>query len=81
MRNRHWMISILLAAALWACACNVNKKASGTVAAAETTSEREAALFQVPKNQLDHLKIVEVQRASWSPAVRTTGTVDWDADF
>ncbi len=40
----------------------------------------EAALFQVPQNQLPHLKIVEVRRSVWSSTVTTTGTVDWDAD-
>ena len=34
----------------------------------------------MPQNQLAHLKIVEVHKTVWSPAVRTTGTVDWDAD-
>ena len=29
---------------------------------------------------MEHLKIVQISKAVWSPAVRTTGTVDWDAD-
>jgi cobalt-zinc-cadmium efflux system membrane fusion protein len=29
---------------------------------------------------MEHLKIAEVHKVVWSPAVRTTGTVDWDAD-
>ena len=29
---------------------------------------------------MEHLKIVEVKKAAWSSTVRTTGTVDWDAD-
>jgi cobalt-zinc-cadmium efflux system membrane fusion protein len=29
---------------------------------------------------MEHLKIAEVRKAVWSPPVRTTGTVDWDAD-
>jgi cobalt-zinc-cadmium efflux system membrane fusion protein len=49
-------------------------------APAETPSNGDATLFQVPKNQMEHLKIAEVHKAVWSPAVRTTGTVDWDAD-
>jgi cobalt-zinc-cadmium efflux system membrane fusion protein len=47
---------------------------------AGTSSETEASLFQVPPNQMAHLKITEVRKTVWSPAVRTTGTVDWDAD-
>ena len=40
----------------------------------------DATLFQVPQNQMAHLKISEVHKAVWSPTVQTTGTVDWDAD-
>jgi cobalt-zinc-cadmium efflux system membrane fusion protein len=46
----------------------------------QTPQSTDATLFQVPQNQMEHLKIVEVHKAVWSPAVRTTGTVDWDAD-
>jgi len=38
------------------------------------------AYFTVPADQLPHLKIVPVRRATWSTTVRTTGTVDWDND-
>ena len=47
---------------------------------ASTPAQAQASLFQVPQNQMEHLKIVEVRKAVWSPVVRTTGTVDWDAD-
>ena len=56
-----------------------NNKAS-TVAAADASAGDEAALFQVPQNQLGQLKIAEVKKEVWSTTVRTTGTVDWDAD-
>jgi cobalt-zinc-cadmium efflux system membrane fusion protein len=49
-------------------------------APAQTPTAADAGLFQVPQNQMEHLKLVEVHKAVWSPAVRTTGTVDWDAD-
>jgi cobalt-zinc-cadmium efflux system membrane fusion protein len=67
----------VLTAALAASSCG-SKPAAG--APADTSSTGGAALFQVPPNQMEHLKIVEVRKAVWSPAVRTTGTVDWDAD-
>ena len=51
-----------------------------TVVQAETSPDTDATLFKVPQNQMAHLKIVEVRKSVWSPAVRTTGTVDWDAD-
>lgn len=37
-------------------------------------------MFTVSADQLGHLKIVRVRRETWSFAVRTTGTVDWNAD-
>lgn len=74
-------VALGLGAALLASSCNASRKVSA--APAETSpgsSDNEAALFQVPQNQLQHLKIVEVKKTVWSSTVRTTGTVDWDAD-
>jgi len=65
------------AAILLTCSCGLYKKNPPASAAPEAS---EAALFQVPENQLPHLKITEVKKTSWSTVVRTTGTVDWDAD-
>ena len=66
-----------LMAALASSSC-ASKPAAAQPAA--TPSEADATLFQVPQNQMAHLKIAEVHKAAWSPVVRTTGTVDWDAD-
>jgi cobalt-zinc-cadmium efflux system membrane fusion protein len=66
-----------LIAVLAASSC-ATKQAAGVPA--ETQPQSSAALFQVPQNQMAQLRIVEVHRTVWSPAVRTTGTVDWDAD-
>jgi cobalt-zinc-cadmium efflux system membrane fusion protein len=63
--------------ALGLCSCSLSNKPS--VAAAGSATD-EAALFEVPAKQLPQLKIVEVRKTSWSSTVRTTGTVDWDAD-
>jgi cobalt-zinc-cadmium efflux system membrane fusion protein len=57
--------------------CGLYKKAPPPAAAAQAD---EAALFEVPAKQLPQLKIVEVKKTTWSSVVRTTGTVDWDAD-
>jgi len=57
--------------------CGLYKKAPPPAAAPQAD---EAALFEVPAKQLPHLKIVEVKKTAWSSVVRTTGTVDWDAD-
>lgn len=40
----------------------------------------KASLFTVPPEQLPHLHIVPVESNSWQIDVKTTGTVDWDAD-
>jgi cobalt-zinc-cadmium efflux system membrane fusion protein len=62
---------------LLTCSCSLYKKAAPAAAAAQTD---EAALFEVPQKQLPHLKVVEAKKTSWSTVVRTTATVDWDAD-
>ena len=68
---------VLTAVALALCSCNLSKSTPPVVAAAATD---EASLFEVPAKQLPQLDIVEVRKTSWSTTVRTTGTVDWDAD-
>lgn len=78
MSKRLAWFSLALAAALGASSCNSNRAANTVVTAASEGSE--AALFEVPKDQLAHLKIVDVRKESWASVVRTTGTVDWDAD-
>lgn len=77
MRRTAWRLLAAAPAILVICSCGLYKKQP--VAAAES-DQPEAALFQIPQNQLPHLKIVAVQKSFWSDTVRTTGTVDWDAD-
>jgi cobalt-zinc-cadmium efflux system membrane fusion protein len=69
--------ALLLAGLVALASCGSPKKPPVTET---STASDEAAFFQVPLNQLPHLKIVPVSRTSWSPTIRTTGTVDWDAD-
>ncbi len=76
-RRAGWAGLLISIAVLAASSCT-SKPAAGAPAA--TPSQADATLFQVPQNQMEHLKIAEVHQAVWSPAVRTTGTVDWDAD-
>ena len=40
----------------------------------------QGTYFTVPADQLPHVKMAPVRRATWSSEVRTTGTVDWDND-
>ena len=74
---KNWCCAILALASLATYSCSASKPAPAAEASAQAD---DAALFQVPQNQLEHLKIVEVQAAVWSTTVHTTGTVDWDAD-
>jgi cobalt-zinc-cadmium efflux system membrane fusion protein len=37
-------------------------------------------LFTVPPEQLSHLEIVAVHKATFATELKTTGTVDWDSD-
>jgi membrane fusion protein, heavy metal efflux system len=78
-RNLSWGVAAAgLTAVLALSSCT--SKRPDEVAEASAPAQADATLFQVPQNQMAQLKIVEVRKAVWSPAVRTTGTVDWDAD-
>ena len=79
MKNISAMVLALLAA-LSTYSCSTSKPAAAQAADSATSAEQEASLFQVPQNQLEHLRIVEVRKEAWSTTVHTTGTVDWDAD-
>src|SRR5579863_8142185 len=74
---KSWLWPPLLLAILITSSCQTTQ---APAAPPTTAAQVGANLFQVPQNQMDHLKIVEVHKAQWSPVVRTTGTVDWDAD-
>src|ERR1035438_6292181 len=39
-----------------------------------------AGFFEVPHDQLAHLRVEPAKRTTWPIAINTTGTVDWDAD-
>jgi cobalt-zinc-cadmium efflux system membrane fusion protein len=58
-------------------ACNLLKKPDTKV---ETAHAVQPGLFTVTGDQLAHLKTAVVGKTTWSVAVHTTGTVDWDAD-
>jgi cobalt-zinc-cadmium efflux system membrane fusion protein len=67
--------TLLLAGGLFLAGCKTQKVESGT----ESTAP-QASLFTVPKEQLAHLRITPAVATTWSIAIHTTGTVDWDAD-
>ena len=74
---RFAIIAAVFLVALAASSCGTKPAAAQSSPA---PAETEASLFTVPQNQMAHLKITEVRKTAWSPVVRTTGTVDWDAD-
>lgn len=70
--------AVLLAAfVIFETACGAAKTAESQPA---DESRSTAAYFTVPPDQLAHLKIAPVAKASWGVAIHTTGTVDWDQD-
>jgi cobalt-zinc-cadmium efflux system membrane fusion protein len=79
MPTQLWMTGpLLLAVAISQSACDAVKKTEGKPA--EEAASVKPALFEVPQDQMAHLKVVPVESRTWQVAVHTTGTVDWDAD-
>ncbi len=78
MRAASCATAVLLAAlGLLLQGCGQSKTPE-TVAAQDAAPQ--AGLFEVPPDQLAHIKVTSVARASWGVAIHTTGTVDWDQD-
>jgi cobalt-zinc-cadmium efflux system membrane fusion protein len=74
-----WILPALaLPALLSSSACGSrSREASADSAARES---EQPTLIRVAENQLPHLRMDLVRKQTWSITVRTTGTVDWDAD-
>ncbi|MGD0772343.1 MAG: efflux RND transporter periplasmic adaptor subunit [Candidatus Solibacter sp.] len=61
-------------------ACHMLQKLQKPESKAEAASTVQPGMFTLTADQLGHLKTVVVGKTTWSVAVHTTGTVDWDAD-
>jgi len=61
-------------------ACEGLKREQIARASNENDSSAQAGLLTVSEAQLAHLQIEPARRATWFTTIRTTGTVDWDAD-
>ena len=70
----------LLAVGFSQTACQNLKKTEDIKVVEQGGMVAQPGLLSVSQDQLAHLQIVPVHRATWSTTVRTTGTVDWDAD-
>jgi len=88
-RSRIWLFTgtlVVTAVVLGGCsgAKPVEGQAADSVAksggAGEAKADAQPGLFTLPKEQMDHVTIVAVQKVTWAFDVETTGTVDWDAD-
>jgi len=76
--NRRGPAVVVAALALSLVACGARPTATGT--ASNESPGPQPGMFIVAKEQLPHLRIVPVRTTTWSITIRTTGTVDWDAD-
>lgn len=70
---------------MFICALALPLAACGGSAPADSAASKAAAApaagyFVVPPEQLAHIQVVSVTKATWATTVRTTGTVDWDND-
>ena len=72
--------ALLLALGLSQTACRNMRKAEAAKPAEESGAADQPSLLTVSQDQLAHLQVAPARKASWSTTVRTTGTVDWDAD-
>lgn len=73
-KNR--IIALAACAAMFQPGCDREKAVA--YAAAKSTPD-QPRLFAVSREQLARLRVGAPRRVNWSVAVRTTGTVDWDA--
>jgi membrane fusion protein, heavy metal efflux system len=78
--RKYCVYLVLLVVGLSSTACQSLKKAEMAKAAEDSDKADNPGLLTVSQDQLAHLQVVPVQKATWSNTVRTTGTVDWDAD-
>ncbi len=70
--------ALVIALGITQLACGNLKNA--TTAAPDEAKPPEPALFSVPQEQMARLQVVPVGARTWTAAIQTTGTVDWDAD-
>ena len=74
---RRWPCAAALLLALAAASCRTRQVEGGP---APDNGTAQPSLFTLSQEQLSHIKTAQAKRATWSLTIRTTGTVDWDAD-
>jgi multidrug efflux pump subunit AcrA (membrane-fusion protein) len=78
LRSPCFIIALVLPMAFVQTGCESKKYGSAPVSG--ESSPPQPRLLSVRDDQLARLHLSPVQTTTWSIAVRTTGTVDWDAD-
>jgi cobalt-zinc-cadmium efflux system membrane fusion protein len=72
---------VLTAGAVWASLGLTSCQRQGSQESGVITAQAaQQAFFTVSQDQLAHLQVAPVQRATWPVSIYTTGTVDWDED-
>ncbi len=69
---------LIAAAGVFEAGCGGPSQAEGK--SRDEPATGQPGLLAVPPEQLAHLGVSAVRKVTWSTAVHTTGTVDWDAD-
>src|SRR6185437_12890220 len=76
-------VTIALALALSGCGGGATPAPASTAnseAGTPSGGPPGATYFTVPPEQMSHLQLATVSKATWSTTLHTTGTVDWDQD-
>src|SRR5258708_32516297 len=80
MRERQFRtcftVAVVLPIAFVQTGCEAKKYESGV----SSESSPQPRLLSVRSDQLERLRLAPVRTTTWSVTVRTTGTVDWDAN-
>lgn len=78
---RRWLLFAALAAlSLFVSACDTEKAALADPSRQASLNPQRASDYSLTPDQLAHIKVEPVLRASWAEAIHTTGTVDWNAN-
>jgi cobalt-zinc-cadmium efflux system membrane fusion protein len=79
LARQRLLAAVLTALAIGAAGCSRGGAQQNPQRGSSYDAEHpQAVLFTVPPNQLPHLRIMPVRKATWSLTIHTTGTVDWD---
>ncbi len=74
-RDTRVVLVLMMCLSLFGCA---REKATSSPSGAH--EQNQPSGFQLTGDQLAHVKVTPAARSNWAITVRTTGTVDWDAD-